>query len=62
MLEALLHDREEQRALILHTVGCRAAGKKSRLTRADNVAEVRIFLREGRAKPCDACQPSIPPA
>lgn len=54
VLQALRHDSPEQRALILHKTGCWAA--EGRLTPCDD-QQARIFLREGWATACDACQP-----
>lgn len=55
VLQALRHDSPDQRALILHKTGCWAA--QGRLTPADDT-QARIFLREGWATPCDACEPA----
>ncbi|WP_405775578.1 DUF6233 domain-containing protein [Streptomyces sp. NBC_01538] len=56
VLEALRHDRPDQRAGVLHTdASCWAAQRTLTPIPAD---QVKIFLREGWAIPCEACNPN----
>jgi hypothetical protein len=61
VLEALPHDREGHRALILHRPDCWSA-KGRRLTPVADSKQVRVFVREKWATPCDVCTPDVPPA
>ncbi|WP_307628719.1 DUF6233 domain-containing protein [Streptomyces turgidiscabies] len=55
VVEAMRHDRPENRAVVLHTgEDCWAA--QGRLTPASRV-QAKIHLREGWATRCEACQP-----
>ena len=55
VFEALRHDRPEQRAVVLHTnADCWSA--RGRLTPAP-ANQLKIFLREGWAIPCEVCEP-----
>lgn len=57
VLEALRHDRPDQRAGVLHTDGsCWAAQRRLTPIPAD---QARIFLREGWATSCEACKPDL---
>ncbi|MFM9625050.1 DUF6233 domain-containing protein [Streptomyces turgidiscabies] len=55
VFEALRHDRPEQRAMVLHT-GADCWSARGRLTPAP-ADQLKIFLREGWAIPCEACTP-----
>ncbi|MFF4900510.1 DUF6233 domain-containing protein [Streptomyces sp. NPDC001068] len=57
LLEALPHDRPEQRRLVLHVGDCWAAAKGTRVMPADNTRQARAFLQHGWATACEACSP-----
>lgn len=54
VLQSLPSDRPEQRAVVLHKVGCWAAKKRLEAVDSDMAA---IFIKEGWATACEGCEP-----